>query len=705
MRDAAGSGKGRRSNRLIREVSPYLIQHAHNPVDWWPWCGEALERALLDDKPIFLSIGYSTCHWCHVMERESFEDPEVARSLNEAFVCIKVDREERPDIDSLYITACQMMTGHGGWPLTILATPDCKPFFAATYLPKESRFGRMGLRELIAHIQNLWQNHRDELLRSSEKVTAVLRRPSDPVSGDEELGEELIHRAYRQLSEGFDERHGGFGGAPKFPIPHQLMFLLRYWKRTGDPQALGMVSKTLQAMRLGGIYDHIGFGFHRYSTDERWLLPHFEKMLYDQATLALAYLEAYQATGLDEHAQTAREVFKYVLRDLKSPEGGFASAEDADSEGEEGRFYVWTEEEIRRLLPPEDAALVIQAFGVHPNGNYVEEATGRTMGKNVLHLEKPLSEFSNELGIAESELRERLESARRVLFSTRERRVRPLKDEKVLTDWNGLMIAALARGAQVLGDPCYAEAAASAADFLLSNLWDERGRLLHRYRDGEAAIPGFLDDYAFLIWGLIELYEAAFDARHLKSALELNDVLLKRFWDEEHGGFYFTADDVESVLARRKEIYDGALPSGNAVAMLNLLRLGRMAARPDLEEKAARIARSFSTLIAASPTAHTQLLIALDFALGPSYEIVIAGDPKADGTRELLRALQGRFVPNRVVLLRPTAGDELSEIVEIAPFLQGMEGFSNETTAYVCRNYQCDLPTSDPRELLELLEV
>jgi hypothetical protein len=692
-------------NRLIGEKSPYLLQHAHNPVDWWPWGPEAFQRARREDKPIFLSIGYSTCHWCHVMERESFEDPDLARLLNEAFVPIKVDREERPDIDGVYMTVCQMMTGHGGWPLTILMAPDGKPFFAGTYIPKESRFGRMGLRELIAHIQNLWENHRDELLRSSEKVTAVLERLSEGVSGagGEVPGEELLHQAYHELAEGFDERYGGFGGAPKFPIPHQLMYLLRYGKRTGEPRAIEMASQTLRAMRRGGIYDQIGFGFHRYSTDERWILPHFEKMLYDQALLALAHLEAYQATGLEDHARTAREAFEYVLRDLRAPEGGFCSAEDADSEGEEGKFYVWTLEEIQELLSPPDAELAIWAFGVRPEGNYVEEATGRPTGQNVLHLEKTPSELADELSVSEYEVRERLEWVRRALFEARERRVRPLKDEKILTDWNGLMIAALARGAQVLDEPQYAEAATSAADFLLSTLRDERGRLFHRYRDGEAAVAGFLDDYAFLIWGLIELYEAVFEPRYLRAALELNEVLLEDFWDDERGGFYFTADDAETVLTRRKQVYDGAVPSGNAVAMLNLLRLERVTARPDLEEKAARIAEAFSALIAASPTSHTQLLLALDFALGPSQEIVIAGDPESSDTRALLRALQSSFAPNRVVLFRPTEPEALTEIVEIAPFLRRMEAFSDRATAYVCQNYQCDLPTSDPEELREYL--
>jgi hypothetical protein len=579
----------KRPNRLIYEKSPYLLQHAYNPVEWWPWCEEAFQKARREDKPIFLSIGYSTCHWCHVMEEESFEDPEVAKLLNEAFICIKVDREERPDIDSIYMAACQLMTGQGGWPLTVLLTPDGKPFFAATYIPKEGHFGRVGLKELIPRVRELWRSRRGDLVKEAEKALELLKRVSQLPAG-EELGEGALRRAYEQLAQEFDSTYGGFGAAPKFPLPHRLTFLLRYWKRTGEPHALEMVETTLKKMRLGGIYDHVGFGFHRYSTDRGWKLPHFEKMLYDQALLAISHLEAYQATDDGEYARTAREIFDYVLRDLLSPEGGFYSAEDADSEGEEGKFYVWQEEEIRAVLPVEETELAFKLFNVEAYGNFVEETSGRRTGRNVLYLGKPLSEWSLELGLSENELGKRLEKIRQKLFEERGRRVRPHRDDKILADWNGLMIVALAKGAQVLAEPSYyAEAAERAAGFILRAMRDPEGGLLHRYREGEAAVAAFLDDYAFLIWGLIELYETTFKPRHLRAALELSETALERFWDEERGGFFFTAQDAE-VLVRRKEIYDGAVPSGNSVMMLNLLRLGRMTGRHELEERAAEIA-------------------------------------------------------------------------------------------------------------------
>ncbi len=688
-------------NRLALEKSPYLLQHAHNPVDWYPWGPEAFERAREEDKPIFLSIGYSTCHWCHVMERESFEDPEVAQLLNDTFICIKVDREERPDIDNLYMRVCVEMTGRGGWPLTIFMTPDKKPFYAGTYIPKYSRYGRIGLMDLIPRIKELWRTRRQDILQSAEKITAYLQ-DQEREGGGGSLGEEHLHKAYEQIAQRFDLQYGGFGRAPKFPTPHNLLFLLRYWKRTKRSFALSMVEKTLQAMRLGGIYDHIGFGFHRYSTDPFWLVPHFEKMLYDQAMLAMAYIEAYQVTQREIYAQTAQEIFEYVLRDMTSPLGGFFSAEDADSEGEEGKFYLWTEEEIRQALDPETAEVVIHLFNVEKEGNFREEATGQKTGRNILHLKKPLLEIAKEMALSVEELQNRLEHARRQLFMVREKRVHPLKDDKVLTDWNGLMIAALAKGAQVLGERRYAQVAQSAVDFLLKNLRDSQGRLLHRYREGEAGILANVEDYAFLIWGLLELYEATFEVSYLQFAFDLNEELIAHFWDEEGGGFWFTPDDGEKLPVRQKEIHDGAIPSGNSVAMLNLLRLGRISGNRDLEEKAWRISKAFAQKVSQVPSAYTQLMVALDFALGPAYEVVIAGRTEADATRELLQALRKPFLPNKVLLFRPT---ELSDppILKIAPFLRDYLDREGQPTAYVCQNYTCQLPTTDPARALELL--
>jgi len=696
-------------NRLRFEKSPYLLQHADNPVDWYPWGEEAFEKARKEDKPIFLSIGYSTCHWCHVMEHESFEDPEVARLMNEVFVSIKVDREERPDIDKMYMTVSQMLTGSGGWPLNIIMTPDKKPFFAGTYFPKESRFGRVGMLDLIPRIQEIWLNERQKAIDTADQVVAALQKVSqqtivqskysDETGG--RLDEAILDAAYKELVDRFDETHGGFGTAPKFPTPHTLLFLLRYWKRSNDEKALKMVQHTLQAMRLGGIYDHIGFGFHRYSTDSKWLLPHFEKMLYDQALLAMAYTEAYQATKNEEYARTAQEIFTYVLRDMTAPPGGFYSAEDADSEGVEGKFYVWAQEETHQVLDEEDAAFVVKVFNFRKDGNFKEQAIGLKTGENIVYLQKPLTDVAADLGVTEQDLRQRIENIRQKLFDIREQRVHPHKDDKILTDWNGLMIAALAKGAKVFGEPQYAEAGERAVKFILDKMQSEKGRLLHRYRDGEAAITAHVDDYTFLIWGLIELYEATFQVGYLKHALTLNDDLIEYFWDDTPGGFYFTADDSEQLLIRQKEIYDGAVPSGNSVAMLNLLRLGRITANPELEEKAASLARTFSETVAQTPSAYTLLMLAVEFGLGPSYEVVIVGDSHSEDTKQMLQALRDNFLPNKVVLLRPTE-QESPEILRLAAYVEPYVSIEDKATAYVCHNYICSLPTTDIETMLDL---
>ncbi len=689
-------------NRLANEKSPYLLAHAYDPVDWYPWGEEAFARARADDKPIFLSVGYSTCHWCHVMQRESFRDEEVAALLNEHFVCVKVDREERPDVDRVYMTACQLMTGGGGWPLTIIMTPDGRPFFAGTYFPREARFGRVGMLELVPRIAELWETKREGLLATSAEVVGLLERMSFDAGGAE-LDEATLAAAFEQLRGNYDARHGGFGDAPKFPTPHNYYFLLRRWLRTGDERALEMVEKSLRAMRRGGVFDHVGFGFHRYATDAAWRVPHFEKMLYDQALLATAYVEAYQATGDRRYEEVAREVFTYVLRDMTSPEGAFYAAEDADSEGVEGKFYLWTESEIREALADEEAGFIIDVFNVEAEGNFAE-AAGEPNGGNVLYIDRPLSEIAAERGVAEDELRGRLEAARKKLFRAREGRVRPGRDDKILTDWNGLMVAALAKGARAFDEPAYADAAARAVDFTLAIVRDGDGRLYHRYRDGEAAVAGFLDDYAFLTWGLLELYGATFDVRYLKAALELARTTVDLFWDERNGGFFYAAADAEGLIVRRKEVYDGAVPSGNAVAALNFLRLARLTGDTSWEEKAAATTRAFSGTVAKAPASFTFMMTALEFALGPSREVVIVGDPAADDTREMLRALGRAYVPNAVVVLRP-AGDDEPEIVELAEYTRGLSQVGGRATAYVCERFSCRAPTNDVREMLASLGV
>lgn len=688
-----------RRNRLAGEKSPYLLQHADNPVDWYPWGEEAFERAAEENKPIFLSIGYSTCHWCHVMEHESFEDSEVAALMNEAFVCIKVDREERPDIDNVYMMVCQLSTGGGGWPLTIIMTPDRKPFMAATYIPKQQRFGRPGLMELIPKISDLWKSRRDDVQRIAEKMTQALGG-LEQKSGDS-LGERELETAYRQLASRFDGIHGGFGTAPKFPTPHNLLFLLRYWKRTGEPHALDMVEKTLQDMRRGGIYDHIGYGFHRYSTDATWFLPHFEKMLYDQAMLLMAYTEAFQATGKAEYRTTAEEICIYVLRDMADRTGGFCSAEDADSEGEEGKFYLWTAGEIRSLLGAKDAAIAAQVYGLSEEGNYQEEASGERTGRNLFYLERPVADASEAMEIPEQELRRRLEQIREALFAEREKRIRPHKDDKILTDWNGLMIAALAKAARAFDVPRYAQDAGRAADFILQQYGNNR-RLLHRYREGEWGITALIDDYAFLIWGLIELYETTFEVKYLKTSIDLADDLFEHFWDDENGGFFFTSDGGEDLLVRSKEVYDGAVPSGNSVMMMNLLRLGKMTGRIEYEEKAERIGRAFQKNVGRAAASYTQLLCAVDFSLGPSYEVVIVGDPDGRDTEWMRRALHGAYIPNKVVIFKPST-EPSPEIVRIAQFTETQQALDGKATAYVCMNYACAKPTTDMHEMKELL--
>ncbi|MBI2979255.1 MAG: thioredoxin domain-containing protein [Chloroflexi bacterium] len=690
-------------NRLSYEKSPYLLQHADNPVDWYPWGSEAFEKARKEKKPIFLSIGYSTCHWCHVMAHESFQDAWVSGLLNDVFISIKVDREERPDIDRLYMAVCQAMTGSGGWPLTIMMTSDKQPFFAATYIPKETRFGRVGLVDLIPRIKELWTTRQDEILSSARQITVALQEASRLAPGAE-LGEPELRLAYQQLSNQFDNDYGGFGISPKFPTPHNLLFLLRYWRRDGDKKASAMVEKTLQAMRRGGIHDHVGFGFHRYSTDRRWLVPHFEKMLYDQALLATAYIETYQATGKEEYARTAHEIFTYVSRDMTSPEGGFYSAEDADSEGEEGKYYLWTLEEIKRVLALDQANMFIKVFNIRENGNFTDEVADGKPGRNIPHLTRPVEEIASDFSMTVPELRERWESMRRVLLACRDKRVHPHKDDKILTDWNGLMVSALAKGARVFNEPRYADAAERAVDFVLNNMLAPDGRLLHRYRDGEAALPAHLDDYAFLIQGMLELYETTFKVSYLKRAIEFNNQMIKHFWDDKNSGFYFTSDDGEELLLRQKEVYDGAAPSGNSVAMLNLLRLGRITANSDLEEKAAKIGRAFSQGVRQSPSAHTQLMIAVDFAVGPSYEVVIAGDWRASDTREMLQAIARRFIPNKVVLFLPV-GPGSAEFKSIAPFTGQQVSIDDKATAYVCLNYNCQLPTTDIDTMLSLLNA
>jgi hypothetical protein len=692
--------ENKKANRLIHEKSPYLLQHAYNPVDWYPWGEEAFERARREDKPIFLSIGYSTCHWCHVMERESFEDDEVAEVLNRGFVCIKVDREERPDINGIYMSVCQAMTGNGGWPLTILMAPDKRPFYAGTYFPKKTQYGRMGVIELAQRIEKLWLTAREEINKTAESVIDSLQTITSVNPGDVP-GEDVMHLAYEQLEKRYDPQYGGFGSAPKFPTPHNLSFLLRYWKRTKNKKALEMVEKTLTEMSIGGIYDHLGFGFHRYSTNREWLVPHFEKMLYDQALLAIVYLETYQATGNDQYATAAKEIFTYVLRDMTSTEGGFLSAEDADSEGMEGKFYVWSLKELNEILGEEDAATFAAVYNVRDKGNFHDEATRTMTGENILHMTKTLPELAELLFMEVGKLADKLEFMRQTLFNVREKRIHPYKDDKVLTDWNGLMIAAMAIGGRVLGVTNYTEGAAKAAAFIKNRLKKD-GRLIKRYREGEASLPAHLDDYAFLVWGLIELYETTFDVAYLEEALSLNETQIELFWDKENGSFYFTSEEGEKLLVRHRELYDGAVPSGNSVSALNNLRLARITGNSQLEEIATKIARAYSRDLNQSPSAFTQMLVALDFAFGPSLEVVIAGDAGAADTQNMLKELRTAFVPNKVVVLHPSGDGKAIE--KLAPYSKEQLNIDGKAAAYVCRNHTCQAPVTSAEEMMSIVK-
>ena len=688
-------------NRLIHEQSPYLLQHAYNPVDWHPWGEEAFQKAKKSGKPVFLSIGYSACHWCHVMERESFADPLVAKLLNDIFVCIKVDREERPDIDQIYMAAAHVLTGSGGWPLTIFMTPDRKPFFAASYIPRESRYGMTGLLDLIPRISKIWQDQRQELENAGDRVLGALQSAVRFPPAEGELSEAVLDEAYETFLRIFDGENGGFGDAPRFPTPHNLIFLLRYAHRTGKEPAYTMVEKTLHAMRRGGIFDQVGWGFHRYSTDVEWFIPHFEKMLYDQALLVMAYTEAYLATGREEFARTVRETITYVLRDMTDPGGGFYSAEDADSEGEEGKFYTWTKAEILEVLGEEDGERFSRIFAVTEPGNYREQPGGKRTGRNILRLRRPLASWAHEFSISEEDLAWFVESARQKLFAARGERVRPAKDDKILTDSNALMIAALAKAARALDDPEYLAAAEKAAAFVLDNLRGPDGRLLHRYRGGEAGIRATLDDYAFTLWALIEVYEASFSPKYLEFATELSRDLFARYWDCTHGGFFFVPDDTD-VPVRQKTVYDGAVPSGNSVAMYALFALGRMTANLELEETANRIQHVFADAVQKAPVACPHFLTGFEFMRGPNFEVIITGVLGAEDTNALVSAIRSHYTPDALVIFRPS-GEEDPEITRVAGFTRDIVAVGERATAYVCTNYACDIPTTDPDEMLRLL--
>lgn len=690
------------TNRLIDEKSPYLLQHAHNPVDWYPWGEEAFSRARKEGKLIFLSIGYSTCHWCHVMAHESFEDVEVAALLNRDFISIKVDREERPDIDQVYMQVCQRLTGSGGWPLTIIMTPDGVPVFAGTFLPKHDRYARMGMMNLLPTLMDRWKSDPETLLASGEKVLESLRPKEQTVSSDK-IDQQVFTTAENLFKKSFDKKYGGFGNAPKFPRPHSLVFLLRRYRQTGDARLLEMAEVTLQAMRRGGIYDQVGFGFHRYSTDKEWLVPHFEKMLYDQAGLALAYTEAYQVTGRDEYARTVGEIFTYMLRDMSAPEGGFYSAEDADSEGEEGKFYLWSEEEITQVLGKQGANLFKQVYATEKDGNFDDEITGEDTGTNILHLAQPLADQSKKVGIAKNRLQEKMDQDLHKLFLERETRVRPHRDDKIITAWNGLMISALARGGQALGEAQYVATAGLTADFILTELRNKDGRLLRRYRDGEAAITAFADDYAFLAKGLLDLYAATLEPKRLGQAVALADELVKLFHDEESGGLYETANDAEQLVLRPKNAFDGAIPAASSVALEVYSRLFLLTADVRWQKLADRLLLALSSEVLRYPAGYAQLLQGAAWLLDPSREVVIAGTPGTATFNAMRAVVKDSYAPESVFILHPTKNS--AEITKLAPYVEWMLPVGDKAAAYVCQDFTCQKPLTDPQALKRQLAV
>jgi uncharacterized protein len=678
-------------NRLIHESSPYLRQHANNPVDWYPWGQEALERARREDQPIFLSIGYSACHWCHVMERESFEDPEIAALMNEFFVNIKVDREERPDLDRIYMTAVQLISGSGGWPMSVFLTPDLRPFFGGTYFPPDDRHGLPGFPKVLNAVASAYRTNRDAIERGGTEVARRIADIGAVAANDVLLTPGLLDGAARSIVANHDLDHGGFGTAPKFPQSIVLQLLLREYRRVGDLEVAQVVRTSLDAMAAGGIYDHLGGGFHRYSTDDRWLVPHFEKMLYDNALLTTVYLEAYQATDDADYARVARETLDYLLREMTSPEGGFYSTQDADSEGEEGAFFVWTSEEIRSALGEADADLFERAYGADEVGNFD--------GRCVLYRAKTDAILAASLGIDEDVVAKQLASCRARLFERRESRVRPARDEKVLTDWNGLAISAFARAARVLDDRRYRDAAIRAATFVLLRMRDAAGRLQHVWTAGEAKIPAFLDDHACLIVAFVDLYEATGDARWLREAVALRDSMLEHFWDEAGGAFYDTPSGQQDLIARTRDASDGALPSGNSMAAYGLIRLARLLADDSMLRTSERILRAFAQMMQAVPMGASQMLVALDLFLAAPQEVVIVG-PEQDGATRALRSTVDRlFLPHAVHMRGDGSGDGGLVGLEGKGLVEGMPA------AYVCSGFSCKAPVTSPHDLAEALRA
>ncbi|MFN0157965.1 MAG: thioredoxin domain-containing protein [Bacteroidota bacterium] len=698
--------ESRKPNRLIHEKSPYLLQHAYNPVNWYAWGEEAFATARAEQKPIFLSTGYSTCHWCHVMEHESFENDSIAALMNAQFVCIKVDREERPDVDKVYMTALQSMGQNGGWPMSMFLTPELKPFYGGTYFPPESRYGRAGFLDLLKRIHEVWTNDRQKVLESAEGITTYLRQASAATTSGSFPTEHSLDTCFSQFDRSFDNAFGGFNGAPKFPRPSTLTFLMHYFKRKQNADALEMCATTLRKMSEGGIYDHVGGGFHRYSVDAEWRVPHFEKMLYDQAQLVTSCVDVYLATKDPYYADVARDVLEYVMRDMTDAGGGFYSAEDADSsrpdspdEKGEGVFYVWSAAEIQDALG-QDAALFMFHFGVEETGNALADPQHEFTGQNILYIAHSIQETAKEFNLTETQVVKSIECSKKVLFDIRTRRPRPHLDDKILTSWNGLMISAFARAYQALDDSRHLDTATRSANFVLTKLSStDDNTLLRRYRDGEAKYEAHLDDYAFLVQGLLDLYEASFDLRWLRAAITLTETQVGIFWDDSAGGFFDTSGKDPSILVRMKEQYDGAEPAGNSIAVMNLLRLSRITGRKEWRTLADRALAFFSGTLTQHPHVMPQMAAALDFAISSPIQIVIAGKATDPHTVELLREVRSHYLPNHILIV--TNGS--AELGGVAAFASTLKSINGAPTVYICENYSCQLPTSEVTVVREQL--
>ena len=679
------------TNRLVNETSPYLLQHAHNPVDWYPWGPEALEKAACENKPILLSIGYSACHWCHVMEHESFENEPIAKLMNDNFVCIKVDREERPDLDAIYMNAVQMMTGHGGWPMTVFLTPDGRPFYGGTYFPPVDRYGMPGFPRILIAISEAYQTNREEIEKSASGLLKELRNLDVVKPQEGQLSREISDHAISQLLRLHDTAYGGFGSKPKFPPSMTLTFMLRRHHQTKDQSILDAVELTLQKMALGGMYDQLGGGFHRYSVDEKWLVPHFEKMLYDNALLSRIYLDAWLVTEKDLYKRIATETLDYVRREMTDPNGGFYSTQDADSEGEEGKFFVWTPGEITELLGPDDAPLFCRYFDVTESGNFEEH--------NILHIDQDSTVIAKLMGVSSERLSEVVERGKRILFEAREKRIKPGRDEKMLTAWNGLMLRSFAEASRVFGRMDYLEVAKSNAEFVLKHLRKD-GRLLRTHKDGESRLNGYLEDYSYLIDGLLSLYEATFDIRWFEEALTLAETMIENFWDDSNGGFYFTSVDHESLITRTRDFYDNATPSGNSVAAGALIKLALLTGEDRFRQMAEKILLIMKSAMMRAPNGFGHMLCALDLHLSSPHEIAIVAQRGDAGAGPLIDTVFNRYLPNQVVAMADAADSAAASKIKL---LENRTPLDGRATAYVCRNFHCEAPVTDPVRLAQQL--